>query len=46
MHATPGSSVTGELELSVANFSDFEQIKALIMNAYEGRGQAKPQQTI
>lgn len=37
---------TGELELSVANFSDFEQTKALILTAYEGRGQAKPQQTI
>jgi predicted transport protein len=34
---------TGELELSVANFTDLEQAKALLLNAYEGRGQAKLQ---
>jgi predicted transport protein len=37
---------TGDLELSVASFSDFEQTKALILNAYEGHGQTKVPQLI
>ncbi|PXW27697.1 DUF5655 domain-containing protein [Paraburkholderia caballeronis] len=32
---------TGDLELSVASFSDLEQVKALILSAYEGRAHGK-----